>query len=440
MTSSLPSPDYDVAIIGAGPAGSATAIAYKRAAPDLRIALVDKATFPRDKPCGDGLGPGAVEVLSELGVSEILDGETRVTDVEVRGPLTTMVLGALPILDDKAKCGAVIKRVEFDDRLHTAALTLGVDDLTGQRFTYSQVQDNQRLVGLSRDGATSTMSVSLLVGADGSASRVRASLGVERNSDRHTGIGIRAYARILAPDGQPPDTLFLDYEEHLIPGYGWVFPLEDGHCNIGVFMVVSDLKKRGLKTSQLLDSFIAHLEARGYRISDVTAERTYILPHAAGMPRLAHPRAALIGDAASMINPWSGEGIFYGMEAGRILATATADQLRTSDGSLAVALRLFERRFRKRFSWHFRSCYLAHRITQSRRASAGILRVAARDEKVFDYLVSLMFGDAGVDPLMVSRILWKGITTRAHRAGRGDDTEGRHRDGPDPPRADARPH
>jgi len=412
------SPDYDVAIIGAGPAGSATAIAYKRAAPGLRIALIDKATFPRDKACGDGLGPGAVKVLTDLGVSHILHGEKRVSDVEVRGPLTSMTHGALPMLDDKAKSGAVIKRVELDDRLHSAALALGVDDLTGRRFTNSELRGDRRLVRLSHDGVQSTITASLLVGADGAGSRVRASLGAQRNADRHTGIGIRAYASVLAPGGQPPDTLFLDYAEHLLPGYGWVFPLEDDRCNIGVFMVVSDLKEHRLKTRQLLDPFIGHLETRGYQIADVSSERTYILPHAAGMPRLSHPRAALIGDAASMINPWSGEGIFYGMEAGRILAAATVDNLRTSNGSMAASLRLFERRFRKRFSWHFKSCYLAHRITGSRRVSAAILNVAAHDKKVFDYFVSLMFGEVGVDPRMVARILWKGIAMNTGVNGR----------------------
>jgi geranylgeranyl reductase family protein len=410
VTSGLDAPDYDVAIIGAGPAGSATAIAYKQAAPDLRIALVDKSTFPRDKACGDGLGPGAVRVLAELGVSAILDGQKRVNTVEVRGPVANMAHGALPTLDAKAKSGVVIKRLDFDDRLHAAALALGVDDLTGRRFIGSELRDDRRLVGLSHDGTPSTISVSLLVGADGAASRVRASLGVQRNADRLTGIGIRAYGRVLAPGGQPPDTLLLDYAEHLIPGYGWVFPLGDGSSNVGVFMIVSALKERGLKARQLLDGFIGHLEARGYRVSDVSSERTYILPHAAGMPKLAHPRAALIGDAASMINPWSGEGIFYGMEAGRILAAATVHDLLGSNGNIAESLRLFERRFRRRFSWHFKSCYLAHRITRSRRMSAGILRVAAHDKEVFDYFVSLMFGETGVDPGMVARILWRIIT------------------------------
>lgn len=397
--------DYDVVIVGSGPAGSAAAIAYKRAAPDLRIALVDKSTFPRDKACGDGLGPGVLAALTELGVSEIVDGEERVADVEVRGPLGTIAGGALPAFNKKAAFGAVMERRRFDDRLHAAALELGVSDLTGRRFVGSGVRGERRLVELSAAGESSTISTSLLVGADGASSRVRASLGLPRNTDRQTGIGIRAYATVMSPDGRSPNSLFLDYEEELNPGYGWVFPLKDGRCNIGAFMVVADLKDRRLKTSDLLKSLIRQLEINGYQISDINSERTYLLPYAAGMPKLAHEHAVLIGDAASMINPWSGEGIFYGMESGRMLAAETYGQLRQSPETLGVALERFEQLFRKRFSRHLRSCYLAFRITRFKGVSARILRVAERDKNVFDYLVSLMFGEAGVDPRMVLRIL-----------------------------------
>ena len=408
--------DYDVVIIGAGPAGSAAAIAYKRAAPDLRIALVDKSTFPRDKACGDGLGPGVLAVLADLGVSEIVEGERRVASVAIRGPLGTLTRGTFPALDEKAAFGAVMERHRFDGRLHAAAIELGVSDFTGWRFVSSEVRGEGRVVELSRTSESFTMVTSLLVGADGASSRVRESLGAARNTDRHTGIGIRAYASVLTPSGRPLDALFLDYEEQLNPGYGWVFPLRDGRCNIGAFMVVADRKERRLTTANLLGLFIRQLETRGYQISDVASERTYILPYAAGMPKLTHRRAALIGDAASMINPWSGEGIFYGMEAGRILAAETFRHLQPSQENLAPALRRFERRFRKRFSRHLKSCHLAHRVTRSQGVSARILRVADRDPKVFDHLVSLMFGEASVDPRIAVRILLNGAQSTMYQA------------------------
>jgi geranylgeranyl reductase family protein len=404
-----PQVDYDVVIIGAGPAGSAAAIAYKRAAADLRIALVDKSTFPRDKACGDGLGPGVLAVLAELGLSGIVAGERRLTGVEVRGPRGTVVEGTFPVLDEKATFGAVVERRRFDARLQQTAIDLGVTDLSGWRFVASEVRGGARFVDLTRADESSTISTSLVVGADGASSRVRKSLGAPRNKGRHTGVGIRAYATISTPSGRPPDGLLLDYEEQLSPGYGWVFPMHDGRSNIGVFMVATDRKKLEVTTADLLDSYIRHLETSGFTVSDVTSERSYILPYAAGMPTLAHRRAALIGDAASMINPWSGEGIFYGMEAGRILAQETHGHLEASEDTLDGALQRFERRFRKRFSWHLKSCHIAQRVTRSRRVSAGILRIAEQDETVFDYLVSLMFGEAGVEPRMVVRMVRRGL-------------------------------
>ncbi len=408
-------PAYDTVIIGAGPAGTSAAIAFKRVSPDRRVAIVDQASFPRDKACGDGLGPGVLSVLDRLGLSAMLDDEPRRRTVEVRGPGDVRVTGALPQLHGKEECGVVMERLRFDHRLYSAAIASGVADYTGWRFTGTAVRGDARLVELVRGDESLTLSTGLLVGADGAGSRVRRALGVERNSDRHTGIGIRAYAEIRDPDGVHPDRLFLDYAERLNPGYGWVFPLRDGRSNIGVFTVVADFKERRSRTTDLLGAFVERLESHGYSVSGISSERTFVLPNAAGLPKLAHPRAALIGDAASMINPWSGEGVFYGMEAGRLLATATAPVLRATDASLDRALRSFEREFRRRFSSHFRGCHLAHRITRSKVMSARILRVADRDERVFRYLTSLMFGEAGVEPRMLARMALKGLWSRGGR-------------------------
>lgn len=396
MTPGPPDVDYDVVIIGAGPSGSAAAIAYKQAKPNLRIALVDKATFPRDKACGDGLGPGVLAVLQALGLSAIVAGGNKVAAVEVRGPRGTSVGGAFPGLAEKGGFGVVMERRIFDHRLQQAAIDLGVSDFSGWRYVGGDIVGDARIVELSRLGERVKISTSLLVGADGASSRVRASLGVARNTDRHTGVGIRAYATVLTPAQRPPESLMLDFQEELNPGYGWVFPLRDGRANIGVFMVAADRKQLGTKTTDLLSSFVDQLEAGGYRVSGRTSERTYILPYTPGLPSLGHERAALIGDAASMVNPWSGEGIFYGMEAGRLLAAETAGDVGPGHhAALGIGLQRFEDRFRRRFSHHLKTCQLAHRVTRSKRISAGILRVAQRKRRVFDYLVSVMFEESG---------------------------------------------
>jgi flavin-dependent dehydrogenase len=206
--------------------------------------------------------------------------------------------------------------------------------------------------------------------------------------------------------------LLLDFEEEVAPGYGWVFPLQNGQSNIGAFTLVSDLKKRGSRTADLLTAFVDRLERHGYSLSGISDERSYLLPNAAGLPKLAHVRAALVGDAASMINPWSGEGIFYAMESGRLLADATFASLAEGGRPLTGALRTFERRFRRRFARHFRGCRLAQVVTRSPALSERLLHVAARDDTVFRYLTALMFGEAGIETRMIGRMarkaLWNG--------------------------------
>ncbi len=405
-------------IVGAGPAGSTAAISFMRAEPDLRVALVDKAAFPRDKACGDGLGPGVIALLDQLGLAGAVDGERQLREVEVRGPRGAVVIGALPSLEGKVRSGVVIERRRFDNRLHAAALEAGVTDLTGWRFTRSEAAAHGRTITVARDREEVSLSASLLVGADGAGSRVRDSLGIERNGDGHTGIGIRAYADVIEPDGRPPDRLILEWSEPVLPGYGWVFPLSDGRSNIGAFMRVTDRKKRGVKTVELLDEYIHQLTARGYTVTGMSDRRTYILPNAAARPRLISDSAALIGDAASMINPWSGEGIFYAIAAADILAAATSAHVRGRRTELNAALADYERRFRSRFSRHFMSCTVASHITRSGSLSAGILRAADQDREIFDYLVALMFGEGVIEARMLARILPKGLWNAVRRRGR----------------------
>jgi flavin-dependent dehydrogenase len=122
------------------------------------------------------------------------------------------------------------------------------------------------------------------------------------------------------------------------------------------------------------------------------------------MPQLAHDRAVLIGDAASMINSLSDEGIFYGMEAGRLVASVAGAEVLGSAARLNAALVRFESTFRNRFSAHFRSCFLAQRAIKSPRVNVGIIRAARRDPRVFENLVGLMFGEGRLGVGMVARI------------------------------------
>src|SRR5688572_9115820 len=121
--------ECDVAVIGAGPAGAIAA--YCAARRGLRVALVDQRTFPRDKACGDGLGPGVAKLLRQVGLGHVVAGEVAADAVTVYGPDGTALDSALPSIAGDLVDGYVVPRAEFDDRLRSAALDAGAVDLAG---------------------------------------------------------------------------------------------------------------------------------------------------------------------------------------------------------------------------------------------------------------------------------------------------------------------
>src|SRR5579871_5340676 len=193
---SVPPEEADVLVIGAGPSGSTAAISLCRPGLSIRRLIVaDRATFPRDKPCGDGIGPGAVAVATSLGIEDIFQGFVPVTDVSVYGPRNIHFRSSLPLIDDQSLAGFVIPRITFDSRLLREAELRGADVREGWRLeALDRTADEHWLARFSSESGPRAVRAKLVVGADGANSRVRHHLKIPSNSDRQTGIAIRSYA------------------------------------------------------------------------------------------------------------------------------------------------------------------------------------------------------------------------------------------------------
>ena len=175
------------------------------------------------------------------------------------------------------------------------------------------------------------MQSKLIVGADGANSRVRKSLGVKSNEDKDKALAIRAY--IDSPNFVShfkERSLFFEINLSAERGYAWAFPSNRDLVNIGIGIPVNIFKKENLDINSLLEIFVERLRSKGIVVNNIRDAKSYVLPFASSLPKFSHDHAALVGDAASMINPMSGEGIFYGMEAGYILAKHTHCLLYTS--------------------------------------------------------------------------------------------------------------
>jgi len=390
---------FDVVIIGAGPSGSNAAISYKKLNPDLKIALVDKAIFPRDKSCGDAFGPGVISALKRFGNEHILEGEPEVVSTTLFGPKNIGIQNYIPEVKNKEDSIVyVIPRLDLDNRILNLAKEEEVETFEGYRFSNFFINEESVSVEIENEEKEKYfLEAKLLVGADGANSRVRKSLNLKQNSDWNKAIAIRAY--IDSPNYLEifkERTLMFEINVSAIKGYAWAFPSKGNLLNIGIGVPLSVFKKEKMDIKNLLDEFVKTLESRGVIVENLRMEKSFMLPFASSRPKLAHNRVALIGDAGSMINPMSGEGIFYGMEAGFLLANETHQLINESASMLNTGITKYEKVFNKRFGKHFLSCSLARLVFQSPFMTKRLLNIASLDQHTIDFVVELLFDEANL--------------------------------------------
>jgi geranylgeranyl reductase family protein len=321
----------DVLVVGAGPAGSATAAWAARLG--LDVLLTDAAVFPRDKTCGDGLTPRAIGELERLGLGDWLRAHTVNQGLRAHGFGQTLLLpwpgGSLP------DWGSAVARTELDDHLRTTAIKSGARALDGVRAVDVR-RDGDRVMGVvfARGDETLEISCRRLVVADGVRSPLGKLLGREWHRDTVYGVAGRSYVTSTMSD-DPWISSHLELRgEHgeVLSGYGWIFPLGTGEVNLGVGTLATAKRPTDLKVRRLMESYAGQQRAAFGLGDELRAPTSALLPMGGAVTGVAGANWALVGDAAACVNPLNGEGIDYGVEGGRLVAELMAD-----DADLATA-------------------------------------------------------------------------------------------------------
>lgn len=304
---------FDVVVAGAGPAGSVAALVLARAG--ARVALVDKARFPRDKACGDLVGPHGVRALEDLGVTVPDAGQGA--DMLAVGPHGGRA--RLPAFPGRtyAGHGIVVPRLALDDALRRAAVEAGA---TPVRARISGVEREGTAPAL-RAGDGRRLAGDVVIGADGALSPVGHLAGMVDPGRALWGFAIRAYVPAEVP---LPLVALMDARPwRIYPGYGWLFPGAQGRANVGIGMGLGPRRRPGPLRDDL-DRFCSRLRAAGdlspqARPGPVTGG--WLRMGGAGTAP-ADGRVLLVGDAAGLVNPLQGEGIAPAMVSARLAAEA----------------------------------------------------------------------------------------------------------------------
>ncbi|MFH0954842.1 MAG: NAD(P)/FAD-dependent oxidoreductase [Candidatus Micrarchaeota archaeon] len=331
------SSEFDAIIVGAGPGGASMAMYLQKQGQN--VLLLEKSEFPRDKICGDAIGVRAMVVLRELGIADQMEAQKheKTYGVIFSSPKGQTVQIQFPNTDPSTgKGGYVCRRMVFDNFLFQNAKKRVLNVRENIQVT-DLIWENDFVVGVKAIDLKTKQHLEfkskIVIGADGASGIVAAKLGLNASLPEHECIALRQYYENI---GGCTNNIEIHFVDSLLPGYFWIFPLENNTANVGVGMLASDIKKKKVKLQESMDAVIKNDPlfkerfAKAKAISDIKGWRLPL----GSFHRKCHGNGwILLGDAASLIDPFSGEGIGNSMTSSRIADKILAKAFEKNDFS-----------------------------------------------------------------------------------------------------------
>ncbi|MFA4983050.1 MAG: geranylgeranyl reductase family protein [Candidatus Micrarchaeia archaeon] len=324
---------YDCIVVGGGPGGS-TAAAFL-AKKGKKVLILEKERWPRDKTCGDGISGKSIAILRELGLLETLDradhgSTTGLTFSSPNGKALAIKFGGG---ENAIKKGYVCRRFVYDRLLWQNAQKCGADAIEGAAVG-GVVREGGKICGVSArmaDGSEAEYRGKMVIGADGVASAIAREVRGAEVDPQHTCLACRAYySGVRGMDG----TIEIHFVKSIMPGYFWIFPLENGLANVGVGMMMSDVKAHGISLQHEMEEIIGKHPFFAERFAGAKAlspVKAWSLPFGSKKRKVHTDNVLLVGDAAGLVDPFSGEGIGNAMLSGKLAAEAACEALDAND-------------------------------------------------------------------------------------------------------------
>jgi len=327
-------------------------MAWSLAQRGVRVAVVERSQFPREKVCGDFVEPGGLRILDAMQCLDAVEAASPIPITHVRSYVESELVyrEKVPYYESRLGLpphGYIVPRSELDTHLLDCARGASASVYEGCTVDRVEREGSLVRVGARAGGKRLELRAPLIVGADGTESIVARSFGLERNDPRYICVSQRGYVEGVAVTGEAATWFYDD----IFPGYAWMFPFKGGRANIGVGVLSEASRRHGLSVPKLFRGFIEKLRREHLGCSDIRLTRRPlggIVKSYAGITRNSFDGGLLIGDAGSFADPLTGEGITPGMESALIASETLIAALERGR---------FDARFLSRFDRDFRSYF-----------------------------------------------------------------------------------
>ncbi|MCL4296326.1 MAG: geranylgeranyl reductase family protein [Anaerolineae bacterium] len=382
---------HDVVIVGAGPGGSAAA--YYLARQGLDVLLLDKSSFPRDKTCGDGLTPRALSVLEDMRLLNDLGRVGyRLNRVEIASARGQTVEAPFPGKNGRPGYTLIVPRFTLDDTLRSHAIAHGAKFQDQVRVTEVAPTGGGMAVTGKQAGRSFSTAARVVIVATGAGIPLLQQMGLLKKMPT---VALAARAYFEEVNGLT-DRMQLSFAGVPLPGYGWIFPLPNGAANIGAGIFPWGWAGRWMSRNarQAFDSFIQTplLQAMLSGARQVGPVKGYPLR----MDFLSAPtysdRVLLVGEAAGLVNPLTGEGIDYALESGKVAAEHLTHLFASGDVSIH-GLAEYDYLLRQRFQRLFRVCSLTRDLFVNPLLINSMIGLAAHRPDLKILLIKIAFGE-----------------------------------------------